>query len=641
MSGAPSPSLQTLCAAHGIELTYWDGANVQRHAPVETLRAILTAMGSPVTSEADELEQLEALRTSALPSQTVVAEADGTVPETTLHTVNGQSWRIEFQDGEIREGHDSDALRSIPLPVGRHRLTSEHEVSTWILAAPRRLPLPPRRWGMTVPLYGIGPNGTLGRYSDLAHAAEGLAREGASFVGINPVHAGFPCDPKNYSPYAPSSRQRFSTAFLAVPGSSKKPSTGRNALLDYPSNLEAHYKALERCFSMKHTPQATRELLDRCTDRDLYRFAVHQALSERFGAYWVDWPEEVHDPNSHEVRAFAESHSERVALHLWMQSLVEEQLDDAQRRARAAGMEFGLYLDLAVGTHPAGAETWAERQAFASRVSLGAPPDAFSPNGQVWGLAPLAPAMLMRDGCSVLAKTIRQQLRFSKLLRIDHALGFDRSFWVPEGLPGTYVRMPRAEMLATVRIEAALAGATIIGEDLGNIPDGLRAALVESGLLGCSVAMFERHWQGDRSYRHGHEYDERSLASFSTHDLPTWRGWRAGRDIDWRERLGETDADTSRHQRQARESDVAAFDTMLSGPDADSMHAFIAASSSRLVVAQAQDVLDVDEQANLPGTVYEHPNWQRQLPLDGCSLADAPQVQRLADIMRAHGRSSS
>jgi hypothetical protein len=125
-------------------------------------------------------------------------------------------------------------------------------------------------------------------------------------------------------------------------------------------------------------------------------------------------------------------------------------------------MRFGLYLDLAVGTHPHGAETWAERALFAPGISLGAPPDAFSPQGQTWGVAPFSPRALAAEGFAALAETIRAQVRFAGLLRIDHILGFERAFWVPEGLPGLYVAMPREAMLAVVRIEAARAGASVV-----------------------------------------------------------------------------------------------------------------------------------------------------------------------------------
>jgi 4-alpha-glucanotransferase len=94
-----------------------------------------------------------------------------------------------------------------------------------------------------------------------------------------------------------------------------------------------------------------------------------------------------------------------------------------------------------VGTHPHGAETWEDRDSFAHGASLGAPPDAFSADGQSWGLAPFNPRALIAKGFRPLAETLRCQMALSGAVRIDHILGFDRAFWVPEtGAPGAYVQ---------------------------------------------------------------------------------------------------------------------------------------------------------------------------------------------------------
>ena len=297
------------------------------------------------------------------------------------------------------------------------------------------------------------------------------------------------------------------------------------------------------------------------------------------------------------------------ALGLVLGNRAETALEQAQARARGAGMRFGLYLDLAVGTHPSGAETWEDRDSFAHGASLGAPPDAFSADGQNWGLAPLNPLALRARAYAPLAETLRRQLRLAGLLRIDHILGFDRAFWVPQGAPGGYVTMPREAMLAVVRIEAARARATVVGEDLGNIPDGLRGSLKASGVLGCRVMMFERTgWHPPRFRRPG-AYDAAAIASFSTHDLPNWDGWRAGRDIDARARLGSLGPEAAADQAAHRRDEVAALDAMLAEGTAtppqgdalaDAMHAALARSRSRLVAVQIENALRMPDQPNLP-----------------------------------------
>jgi 4-alpha-glucanotransferase len=70
----------------------------------------------------------------------------------------------------------------------------------------------------------------------------------------------------------------------------------------------------------------------------------------------------------------------------------------------------------------------------------------------------------------------------------------------------------------------------------------------------------------------------------------------------------------------------------------DAMHAFLANSASRLVALQADDILGIEEQANLPGTVFEHPNWRRRLPVAASAFADDERFRRTADIMARAGR---
>lgn len=298
-------------------------------------------------------------------------------------------------------------------------------------------------------------------------------------------------------------------------------------------------------------------------------------------------------------------------------------------------MAHGLYLDLAVGTHPHGAETWADPWLFARGVSLGAPPDLLGPSGQRWGLAPMRPDALAATGCAALAATIRAQLRFAGVLRIDHILGFERSFWLPDGLPGLYVAMPRAAMLAVVRIEAARAGAVIVGEDLGTIPEGLRAALSDSGILGCRVAMFERDWQGDGRFLPPEACIPTALASWGSHDLPSFAGWRLGRDLDWRARLGELPEPEA--AQAIRAAEVAAWDA-VAGPAPDDLSRHLAATPAALVALQAEDLTGAEEQANLPGTVHEHPNWRRRLAVPAEGLAVLPATVSAAAIMAEAGR---
>lgn len=623
-------ALHTLAEEAGIALSYHGLTGSAFEAPPETLRTLLAAMELPAGTDAEAGETLGEMR---------ARRADRPIPKW-LVVEAGQDgrasvpvdWTLLTEAGEELEGPPGELPA---LPAGYHVLGAGG-VSALVLAVPPKPPLPERGWGVTLPLYGLRTEdrGGLGDYADLRRAVEALGRNGAGFVGINPVHAGFLEDPKANSPYSPSHRRRLNVLHVAV----EEESPPDEALIDYPQVRQEKLMALERAFERFEArggdPAFDAWLAEQ--GQALTRFATHQALSEAFGAYWTDWFDGFQDPGSDEVREFAQKAAGRIRLHAFLQWKAERQLNAVAQAADAAGMRHGLYLDLAVGTHPAGAETWGDRASFATGVSLGAPPDAFSAEGQSWGLAPFNPRALEAAHFAPLIETLRTQMRYARLLRIDHILGFDRAFWVPPGTPGTYVRMPKAAMLAVVRIEAARAGATVIGEDLGNVPEGLHEDLAAAGLLGCRLMMFERGHGSN--FRPPEEWDRAALASFGTHDLPTYAGWRKGREIDWRRKIGGIDGRTARRMHEERRGHVAELSEAAGGEDVDAMHARLGRTASALVALQIEDILGLVEQPNLPGTVDEHPNWRRRLPIPPEALEDEPRVKRAAEIMTETGR---
>lgn len=630
-------TLSALAARMGVVPAYTDQTGRYRVTSPDSQRALLAAMGVDTASESAMRDRLaaETPRPGALPRWHVARV--GSRPD--LGLADDAAWHILREDGRSHEGRGP---RLPVLPLGRHRLEVGREACT-LLMAPARLPLPPRSWGLIVPLAGLrtAAEGGIGDYADLGRLAEGLAPGGAAFLGINPVHAGFPTDPTAFSPYTPSHRRRLSSLHIPV-----EHVRSRTKLIDYATDIPARMASLEQEFARAEAMTQSAAFDTYCAQEGdpLTRFALHQALSERHGPYWHTWPVELQDPNSPAVAEAATTLRDRVRFHTWLQWRAETELDEAAHRARAAGMGLGLYLDLAVGTHPHGAETWEDRGSFAFGASLGAPPDAFSEGGQNWSLAPFNPHALIEGDFAALAETLRRQLRFSGMLRIDHILGFDRAFWVPDVAEGAYVQLPLDAMLAVVRIEAARAGAVVVGEDLGNIPDGLQRALVRSGILGCRLTIFEQTGRRTRRFRKPSGYAQAAIASFSTHDLPTWKGWRVAREVTAREERGLMDAEASARAQMDRRAEVAALDTATATfsaapPEATArLHSHLAAAGSRLVAVQIENVLEMIDQPNLPGTTTQYPNWQQRLPLGIDEIINDPRLIEVAAIMKDNER---
>ena len=668
--------LGSLAEAMGVLLRWRDLEGVVHAAGPDTQRALLAAMG---VSAATKREAREALadhraRQAARRVPEEFVASTGTACRIPLRSA--ADWRLELEGGGTREGHDEREI-ALTLPAGLHRLNVADE-RCLVIAAPERAPAlgdvagRSRAWGVSAALYGLRSRRNLGvgDYRDLAGAAGQLARLGADFIGINPVHAHGTAS-EGFSPYSPTCRSALEPRHIApdaAPGFEDCVEVRRmleeraadletervGALVDYAAQRRRQHQVLEALFRATieaHGPAAADlAAWRRGPGHVLEWFAVFEAIACAYGPDWRSWPESLRSARSPDVQRFALENGASVRYHAWLQWLAGQQVAEAQAAAKEAGMAFGLYLDLAVGVRPGGADTWAAPACFARGVSLGAPPDAFSPEGQTWNLAPFNPSGLRAAAYQPFIRMLRATMAHAGIIRIDHVLGLDRSFWVPEsGAPGGYVSYPLEPLLALVRIEAARAACAVVGEDLGSVPKGLRRRLADAGLLGCAVMHFERDGHGFRPPR---RYRPASLASAGTHDTPTLKGWWSARDIELRHRLGQYTAEERRAALAARAAERGALcrllveeghappdlDPVAPPPEADdaivvAIHALLAGAASLLLAVQLDDALGMIEQQNLPGTIDAHPNWRRRYPVAVEVLAGDPRLRAIASVV--------
>jgi len=682
-------ALDRLATRFGVVETYRDFDGVEHRASPETKRALLAGIGIPVENEAEAAEIL-AERIAEDASRRTPREVIVPVGAPHLIRVRGVlDWRLIPEDGTgySVNGYGDSEISLPALPGGIHRIEAEYcgggeEIT--VIAAPDCAPSVAdatghnRLWGVTAALYGLRSerNLGLGDFTDLGAAAKAFATHRAAFLGINPVHALGAGDETTISPYSPTSRAFYNTAHIALDAvpefavsdevrrnlddSAGKFSALRSAeLIDYHAIRSFHAGLLEqlfetfKCYSENSEPRAEFEAFLMARGEPLRLFALYEAISERFGPDWRIWPAELLTPDAPGIRSFASEQKDRIQFHCWMQWLADAQLGAAQARAKAAGMSLGLYLDLAVGARPGGAEVWAQRDALAAGISLGAPPDAFSPDGQNWALAPFSPEGLRRARYAPFVEILRATMRHAGLIRIDHALSLSRSYWTPDtGEQGGYVNYPLDAMLAVVAIEAQRAGTIVVGEDLGLVPADFRDRIAKAGLYGCAVIQFERDLHG--GFYDPRLYRQKSLACFGTHDTPTFNGFCFARDIECWARLHRkqpADAPAVRVERIYALARLLESMDVQGGPDptraplptpvsSDLMHRALAGAGSALVAVQLDDVLGAYEQQNLPGTIDEHPNWRRRATARVEQLKDDPRVVGLGQMMSEEGRAT-
>ena len=291
---------------------------------------------------------------------------------------------------------------------------------------------------------------------------------------------------------------------------------------------------------------------------------------------------------------------DRVRFHCWVQWQLDEQM-------AAAGRAVGLVNDLAVGFDPAGADAWLWRDVVAPEARVGAPPDEFNRDGQDWGFPPFNPWKLQQARYEPFIRTVRAGFRHAAGLRVDHVMGLFRLWWIPPGgsaAEGGYVRYPADDLLAILALESVLAEAYVVGEDLGTVEPSQRAALAEHDVLSYRLLWFEDDPPSS--------WPVKALAAVTTHDLPTIAGVVAGED----------------------EPELAA---KLPAPRVDAAYAALADAPSMIVAATLEDVLEVRERPNQPGTINET-NWSRPLPESVEEIEADPRVAVVAETLNARGR---
>lgn len=622
-----SRGLHAAAAAAGLQRA-WEDANRQpQHVSDEVLEAILAKLDT--SAPAEPFLSADAGRPVALPRE--LAGAGQLVLE------DGTALAVTIGRGGSMPGIEA---------VGYHRLEVGGRSYT-LAVAPPRCPAPRgRSWGAAVQipaLRGAAPS-AYGDCGTLAEAARAFGRAGAQALAISPTHALFPADPSRFSPYAPSTRlfHNVLLADLALAGAPPPPAPAPE-LIDWAHAIPDRMRQLRAAFDragegIRASLAAFRHEGGAALEAHATFDALHAALG---GNGWRDWPAPFRDPAGEAVRRFASEHAGEVAFYAFLQWLAARSLDAAQAAARES-MAIGLVADLAVGVDSGGSHGWSRRGELLSGLTIGAPPDPLGPEGQNWGITALDPFALKRTGYRAFAETIRTALARAGGIRIDHALGLERLWIIPEGAggqEGAYLRMPADDLKRIVAIEAHRANAIVIAEDLGTVPPGFRDGLEARGMLGMRVLPFERDRAG--AFVPPAEWDREAVAMTGTHDTPTVAGWWMGRDIDWAFRLGRAGAEETEASRiRERAGERTSLWRAIGGsgpppaePPLDAVLAAVAAAPAPLAIIPLEDLVGIEEQPNLPGTIDEHPNWRRRMPAPTDALLDAPDVARRAALL--------
>lgn len=672
--------LQQLADLAGIAVDWIDANGQPRRVTDPALRRVLAGLGLGADDPGQIAASLQLLKTAHdarhLPPLLTV-EVDQPLDLSGYFAAQSPC-RVQLEDGSTQQLQlDAHAALAPGLPPGYHQLDIGGRQFTLAVAPVRCFSLSdalntatPRCWGISAQLYSLRRDngGGFGDCQALEHLARSAAERGADALAISPVHAMFASDPQRYSPYSPSSRL-FLNSLYASPSTQLGDRIVRMAidtlglegklaqleqlpLIDWPAAASARYQLLQCLFDDfidgdhplrvdfdSYRQQAGEALEQHCRFEALQEEAQSRGLSQD----WRQWPSAWHDPHSPQVAEFAAQHSTQVQFHAFCQWLIERSLQRAQDAARSHGMAVGLIADLAVGADGAGSQAWSRQDELLAGLNVGAPPDVLNRTGQNWGICAFSPEGLRRNGYRAFIEMLRANFAHAGGLRIDHVMGLQRLWLIPLGghaSEGAYLHYPLDDLLRLLCLESVRHQAIVLGEDLGTVPEGLREQLAQRAILGMRVLQFEQDRPGH--FKAILDWPDNALATPSTHDTPTLAGWLQARDIDWNQRLALIDALVERHWRDTRQQERQGLLHTLErnyGPQADSDHAidacirFLGHTRAPLVLVPLEDLLGVDEQPNLPGTIDSHPNWRRRFALPATTLLDDSDAARRLELL--------
>jgi 4-alpha-glucanotransferase len=692
----------------GVQTSYYDVTGQLQHATAEALVPVLHSLGARVDRVDDAHEAYRhslqerwrrwvepvAVAWDGRPAELLVrlpaSCASNVCCALRLETGEVREWNWEAEHASLQESAQVEKVwyqarrLTLPetMPSGYHQLvlsSGGKRAECLILSAPSRSyersdAEGQSSWGVFLPLYALHSERSWGAgdLTDLEALTEWVSGLGGGIVATLPLLAAFLEEPFEPGPYSPASRLFWNEFYLDVAripelkdcSQAQALMNGRDfqqevtdlqaePLVDYRRQMALKRRVLAelaRAFFARSSGQRREELrrflAGHPQTEDYARF---RAAGEKRRAPWPAWPEALKAG-----RVMEEDYDEENKnYHIYVQWQAHEQLQRLAATARSSG--HGFYLDLPLGVNPDSYDVWREREAFATGIAAGAPPDPFFAKGQNWGFPPLHPELIREQGYRYVVSYLRHHLQLAGVLRIDHMMGFHRLFWVPHGQDaraGIYVRYPAEELYAVFSLESHRSRSVLVGEDLGTVPPEVRPTMERHNVHRMYVLQYELQPQYHNALT---QVYPGSVASLNTHDMPPFAAFWQGLDVQERIQLGILDGGIGNEERQRRRGLLEALIRSLriagrlhdSTETIDVLQAclnYMSAGPGQMVLANLEDFWLETESQNVPGTWRERPNWRRKARYSLEAMRERPEVVRMLremnQIFREHHRST-
>ena len=523
------------------------------------------------------------------------------------------------------------------------------------------MPLAPRRHaGLLVPLFSIPSRASwgIGEIGDVPAFASWMREAGLDLLQLLPIGE---MAVGQRSPYSAMTAMAIDPIFISVHAVAEFRALGgegamgrewqqrleaarRSPAIDHALVRSAKQPALRAAFGEFERATAAGEGARDADAFDAWAaaeawwlddYALFRALhADAQELPWSTWPAALRDRQPEALAAAARRLAGEVRYRKWLQFVAGTQWSEAKARARPVS----LLGDLAFMVDGDSADVWADASSFRLDVSVGAPPDAFSETGQNWGMPAYRWDEVAARDFDWLRRRARRMAALYDGYRVDHLVGFYRTYVFPHD--GSPARFDPADEGAQVALgERVLSvfsgsGARILAEDLGSVPDFVRASLERLGIPGCKVFRWERHWdRPGKPYRDPAAYPAVSVAASGTHDTDPVAAWWDGFDAGERAAVLATPGIADR--ASTLDDPGGSFSPSLR----DLLLDVLFASGSDILLLPIQDVFGWRDRINVPARIDDRNwTWRLEWPVD--ALGSEPEACERAAALRRMSASS-
>jgi 4-alpha-glucanotransferase len=512
-----------------------------------------------------------------------------------------------------------------------------------------------RHAGLLVPLFSIPSRASwgIGEIGDLPRLGSWLSDAGFSFVQLLPINE--MAEGQN-SPYSALSAMAIDPIFISPAAVIDIQALGGEELLtdeeraqlraarespfiDYSTVRALKAQAFRAAFEHFHAHEwrlksERARRLQRFTERArwwLDAYALFRALHAKYdGQYWREWDGPLRDRDPKALRGAREELELEILFYSYLQWVAAEQWSQARDAC-----DIGVFGDFPFMVSGDSADVWSRQEDFRPDASVGAPPDAFSETGQDWGFPAYRWHDIAAGGFQWLAARARRNAELYDGYRVDHLVGFFRTYVREAAGTASFVPSEKADQIVQGErvLEVFLAsGARLTAEDLGVIPDFVRETLLRLEIPGYKVLRWEREWDEDgQPFKDPATYPTCSVATSGTHDTETVAEWWDEAPIEVREAVASVACVGSPGCDPAAPFNSRTRDAIL--------HVLFAAASD-IVLVPIHDVFGWRDRINTPA-VIEDRNWTWRLPWVVEDLEHQPLGRERAAFIRTLVATSS